>query len=666
MIKILSEMKQAFQSLHEKVRIITKPNQESYPDPLVRQFLWSRNIACFETWLIYVVIICIFVGICDFTLPLKLTFLSLSVSLLFSFPLLCRSYRWIWNLKYTLICLIFAYKSFDHIAEAPYSFSGFLFVNTTNLLMKTGDARLTLGAAVAYIWICLTKFRESLMIAIQEEEPEVFVNQYLRFIIFYFLLMLCAVFGLVITLDKRSIELLRVKNALENALEQQKTFLFSFSHELRNPINSLLENLQLVLQGEALSTRAAEMLNVAKVCGEILLHNINNVLDIGKHEIGRLEMNPAPTQLSELLQRTWSIYSELLRQKKLKSQLKLDKDLPAMVRIDPHKLNQVLLNLLGNSVKFTERGVVTVTAKWLRYSEINEKCFEPVPYDDIDEGLFEKEENLSTISLSRYEPGLQELNSEGRQVSQSQIAGVLQSRQESRGILKIIVKDTGTGMKKDALEKLFKKFSQVSENVSHRQIGTGLGLFITKEICNAMHGEIRAYSKFGIGSTFIVCIPLSPVPSGNLQRAGSVAVINQLVQKRIKALVADDSPFNVNLICNYFSQFGASVVSVAYNGYDIFTKYKEYMSSGTGIDVVTLDIDMPGMDGRQVCDSIRKYEKENRLRPVVVILISGNSDREQVEEYVNPQRGHKADCFLRKPVSFSDFSRAVYNLVEIQ
>jgi len=478
--------------------------------------------------------------------------------------------------------------------------------------------------------------------------------------------MLSAIIGLVTTLEERSIELLRVKSALENALEQQKTFIFSFSHELRNPINSLLGNLQLVLQGEELSAKASQMINVAKVCGEILLQNINNVLDTGKHEIGKLEVNPVSTQLSELFQRTWSIYNELLRQKKLKSQLKIDKDLPAMVRIDPHKLNQVLLNLIGNSVKFTEKGFVTVTAKWLRYSEINEKCFEPVPYDDIDEGLFEKEENLSTISISRYEPGFQELNSEGSQLGRTQIPGPLQSRQETRGVLKIIVKDTGSGMKKEALERLFKKFSQVSEHVVHRQIGTGLGLFITREICLEMKGEIRAYSKFGVGSTFIVCIPLSTVPSGNLQRAGSVAIINQLAQKRIKALVADDSPFNVNLVCNYFAQFGASVVSVAYNGYDIYMKYKECMSLGVEIDVVTSDIDMPGMDGRQVCDSIREYEKENRLRPVVVILISGNYDREQVEEYVNPQRGHKADCFLRKPVSFSDFSRAVYNLIEIQ
>ena len=146
--------------------------------------------------------------------------------------------------------------------------------------------------------------------------------------------------GLFQTLDKRTIELSKSKCVLENVLEQKKTFILSFSHELRNSINSLLGNLQLVLQGEVLSAKAAEMINIAKVCGELLLHNINNVLDTGRHDIGKLEVNPVPTRLHELFQRTWSIYSELLRQKRVRSQLKkIEKELPTMVKIDAHKLN---------------------------------------------------------------------------------------------------------------------------------------------------------------------------------------------------------------------------------------------------------------------------------------------------------------------------------------
>jgi len=428
-----------------------------------------------------------------------------------------------------------------------------------------------------------------------------------------------------------------------------------------NPINSLLENLQLVLQGiENLSPKTKEMLNIAKVCGEILLHNINNVLDTGKNEIGKLEINPTTTHLNELFQKTWGIYSELFRQKRLKSQLRIEKDLPSVVKIDSHKVNQILLNLIGNSIKFTEKGSVSVTVKWLKHTEVLNKCFEPTPYDDTDEGLFEKEENLSKVSTSLIS-SVSKFASLG--FNDENHTPSYRDRQESKGVLKIIVRDTGTGMKPEALEKLFKKFSQVSENVSQRQIGTGLGLLITKEICNAMDGEIRAYSKSNKGTTFVVCIPTLSVPGNSVQRTRSESILQQLTTRHLNALVVDDFPFNVDLTCNYFARFEASVVAVAYNSYDAFVKYKECRTKNINIDIVTLDIDMPILDGRKACDRIRGYEKEQRLKPAVIILISGNYDKQQIEEYLDPNKGLKADYFLRKPISFSEFHPAVYSLV---
>lgn len=178
-----------------------------------------------------------------------------------------------------------------------------------------------------------------------------------------------------------------------------------------------------------------------------------------------------------------------------------------------------------------------------------------------------------------------------------------------------------------------------------------------------MNGEIPAYSKFGKGTTFVVCIPSTSVPMNNIQRIASESMLQQLSTKHLKAIVADDSPFNVNLVCDYFAKFEASVASVAYNGFDTFIKYKECKASNINIDIVVLDIDMPILDGRKACDRIREYENENKLKPTLIILISGNYNKEQIEEYLDPAKGHKADCFLRKPVSFSDFHRAVYSLV---
>ena len=127
---------------------------------------------------------------------------------------------------------------------------------------------------------------------------------------------------------------------------------------------------------------------------------------------------------------------------------------------------------------------------------------------------------------------------------------------------------------------------------------------------------------------------------------------------------ADDSPFNANLIYHDLSQFETSGVSTVYNGRDAFLKYKECKVNHADIDIVTLDIGVPVMDGRIACDKIREYEREHKMKPTIVILISGNYDKEQIGDYLNPpNKGHLADCFLRKPVSFSEFHRAVYSLV---
>jgi len=670
-------MQQALSNVHELVRKIAEPNAKLYPDASVRGSLWNRNITSIYIAFLFFIFTDIFVVTSNFTLSMNVTAFSVNTWVLVSLMMFCRSYLWIFNVIYVLISVMYGFASFDELPDAPYIYIGYIYLIIVCVLVYSGDILLTIFTASVHVFICMTKFQDRLAILVTKEDPEIFGAKFAKMSAMFFVLMVLTNIALVKTLDKRTIELFRAKFALENALDHQKTFIFSFSHELRNPINSLLGNLQLVVQGENLTTKAEEMINVAKVCGEILLHNINNVLDTGKREIGKLEVNPVPTQVCELVQRAWSIYSELLNKKKLKSQLRIDKNIPAMVKIDSQKVNQILLNLIGNSIKFTEKGSVTVSVSWLEGEKVKEKCFEPIPYDDMDEGLFEKDENFSLIrtgnksSLSKpmrlSDLGIGNARQSGPSINQNrnEYVPLSPANQGIQGVVKIIVKDTGSGIKKEALEKLFKKFSQVSENVSQRQIGTGLGLFITREICHAMNGEIRAYSKPGVGTTFVACLPTTSVPFENVQRTNSETIIQHLTQRNIKALVADDSPFNATLTSNYFAKFGGTAISVAYNGYDALIQYQECRRLHSQLDIVTLDIDMPIMDGLVACDKIRKFENENNLKPVKIILISGNYDEDQVDEYINPKRGgkHKADCFLRKPVSFVDFNTAIYNLI---
>ena len=323
------------------------------------------------------------------------------------------------------------------------------------------------------------------------------------------------------------------------------------------------------------------------------------------------------------------------------------------------------MNLIGNAIKFTDSGSVSVTIKWLESNCVGEKGFEPIPYDDMDEGIFEKEENLYMLNMRnadylQHPGGYFTINQHSSVLSQEYISPVETKRSE--GVLKIIVKDTGSGMNQTALNKLFQKFSQVSDDIHKRQIGTGLGLYITKEICKKMNGDVRAYSKLETGSTFIICIPTSSVVnngSNQLNRSQSMR-IERTNQKKLKALIADDSPLNVNMICDFFKKISANVVETASNGLEAYNKYKHSIEAGVTIDIVTLDIDMPKMNGTMACQKIRDYEKLKGIRPTTIMLISGNYDAEQMKKSLGRSSEGGADCFLRKPVLFEDFSLAVY------
>jgi len=228
-----------------------------------------------------------------------------------------------------------------------------------------------------------------------------------------------------------------------------------------------------------LSPKAKQMIEVAKICGEILLHGINNVLETGKREMGKLEVNPVPTQIYELLQKTWGIYGEILRQKKLEGNLKIDQAIPHLLKIDAHKVNQVLLNLIGNSIKFTEKGSISVACQWPKTGEVNDGCFEPIPYDEEEEGVFEKDENLLRMKTSKcLKPKSNVLVLKDRKDENLNVGMARKPtddiQEETQGVLKIIVKDTGSGMKKEALEKLFQKFQRISHRDRLAQVWDSL------------------------------------------------------------------------------------------------------------------------------------------------------------------------------------------------
>jgi len=439
----------------------------------------------------------------------------------------------------------------------------------------------------------------------------------------------------------------------KNEIERQKTFLLGFSHELRNLINSVMGNVKLASM-ENLSEKAKDFLRNADVCGELLLHLINNILDTGKVEVGDLEINPTPTDMHEHIERTWSICSELIRRKTLNGILKVKKDLPRLMKIDHYRLTQILLNVIGNAVKFTEKGVIDVTIEWISgNTNVNESTFEPIPFakDDFSEGIFEKNQKLSQFCESFLIN-----NSNSFKINSSLFK---RNQTNTKGLLKVSICDTGSGISNEDIPRLFQRFTQVTSDLSKKKLGTGLGLFITKELCERMNGDIRAFSKEDHGSCFTFCIPAEALPDERVDNILSCPISMRSENYKLRTMIVDDESFCRLILSNFFSKLNFEVVTSAENGCQAYQKYVEHTSQSKNcpINLITMDITMPVMDGKKSAEKIREYERLNKIIPCILIIISGNCGESEIKECLNPEGKIRANGFIKKPATFEELSR---------
>jgi len=439
--------------------------------------------------------------------------------------------------------------------------------------------------------------------------------------------------------------------------ERQKNFLLGFSHELRNLINSLMGNVKLATLETALSDKVRELLLNAEVCSELLLHMVNNILDTGKVEIGDLEINPSPVRIYEAMERVWSVCSELIKRKSLRGSLKIQKNIPEVLNLDHYRLTQIFLNLIGNAVKFTDAGGIDVNVEWIDNGEkVNEKCFEPHPFSeesDFDEGIFEKKQAFSLFDENFFSLsfGSKKIHKEQLRPPHSRISG----------ILKIIVCDTGVGMDPEDVGKLFQRFTQVTSDVSKRKLGTGLGLFITKELVQRMKGDIKVYSKKGKGTAFIICLPVEPSLEigGNFSDVESMKSV--ISRRNLRAMVVDDQAYSRTLIGDFLSNLQVNVTDIGENGLSAYLKFMERSNKGDMLNIITLDLDMPILNGKVAAQRIREMEKQKGGRPCMIIIISGNCVDSEIKECVDKNGLVKADAFLKKPISIEDLGRVIAN-----
>jgi CheY-like chemotaxis protein len=273
-------------------------------------------------------------------------------------------------------------------------------------------------------------------------------------------------------------------------------FLATMSHEIRTPMNGVLGMAQLLQRDEADPTQK-ERLAVLVESGEYLLSILNDILDVSKIDAGRLDILPAAEDLHQFLERLVGFWGPRADEKGVALVLDIQKSVPQFVLVDALRLRQVLFNLVGNALKFTDEGSVSVVA-------------EAIP------------------------------NGEGAVV------------------LDIAVRDTGIGISADHLPNLFTRFSQADESEVRKFGGTGLGLAIAKQLVELMGGKIWAESEAGKGSAFHIKLPLA-LADGPAKRKPASRAAKAIPQAALQVLAVDDNAVNLMVLDQLLSSLGHDV-----------------------------------------------------------------------------------------------------------
>ena len=315
--------------------------------------------------------------------------------------------------------------------------------------------------------------------------------------------------------------------AAEAANRAKSKFLAGMSHELRTPLNAVLGYAQLLTMDGGLSAQQARGLDVIHQSGKHLLALINDILDLARIEAGRTELNPEPVNLSVFLQTVVNLMQVKTHEKRLAFVFDAGTGLPDAVLADERRLRQVLLNLLGNAIKFTEQGTVTLRAG--------------------------------------AEP-----------------------KGPAQALLRLDVEDTGVGMRPDDLERIFEPFEQVGDTQS-RSGGTGLGLAITRALVNDMGGQVQVSSEFGRGTRFWVELPLQVAPPAQDAPRKVPGVVRYHGPPR-RVLVVDDVAANRALMCDFLTNAGFEVAQ-ANDGSQMLVAARSFRPDLILIDSVMPSVD---------------------------------------------------------------------------